>query len=213
MKTKVKLQTFADAFGMGAVQRAIRDRRGVAAVEFAFIAPILFILYFLTMETSQAIDVNKKVGRVASMVADLVTQQQALKKTETDAILDIGASILYPYGRSQPSIEITGIDISDEATPKVTVAWSRKLTSGSKSAGTAVGSVTTVPEKLKIRGTFLVRVTASLGYTPVLAWSDSQKSGLAQHNIRVWLEDIAMGETYFLRPRMSASVTCSDCNS
>ncbi len=189
------------------------DRRGVAAVEFAFIAPILFILYFLTMETSQAIDVNKKVGRVASMVADLVTQQQTLKKTEANAILAIGQSILYPYGRSTPGIEITGIDISDEATPKVTVAWSRKMVAGSTSAGAGIGTVTTVPDKLKIRGTFLVRVTASLGYKPVLAWTASQKAGLAQNNIRVWLNDISMGETYYLRPRMSTTVTCGDCNS
>lgn len=189
------------------------DHKGVAAVEFAFIAPILFILYFLTMETSQAIDVNKKVGRVASMVADLVTQQQTLSKTETDAILDIGSSILYPYGRSSPTIEITGIEISDETTPKVTVAWSRKSVAGTTSAGDSIGSTTTVPDKLKIGGTFLVRVTTSLGYKPVLTWTSSEKSTLENNGIRVWLDDISMGETYYLRPRMSSTVTCSDCNS
>ena len=54
------------------VARLISDKRGVAAVEFAFIAPLLLCMYFVTMEVGQAIETNKKVGRVGSMVADLI---------------------------------------------------------------------------------------------------------------------------------------------
>ena len=39
------------------------DRRGVAALEFALIAPLLLSMYFVTMEVAQAIESNKKVGR------------------------------------------------------------------------------------------------------------------------------------------------------
>ncbi|MEQ9246158.1 MAG: pilus assembly protein, partial [Nitratireductor sp.] len=49
-----------------------RNRRGVAAIEFAIIAPILFAMYFLTLEFGQAIDVNKKVSRAANMAGDLI---------------------------------------------------------------------------------------------------------------------------------------------
>ena len=56
------------------------DRRGVAAVEFALIAPLLLSMYFVTMEVSQGIEANKKVGRVGSIVADLVTQQQRSRR-------------------------------------------------------------------------------------------------------------------------------------
>ena len=56
------------------------DRRGIAAVEFALIMPILLIMYFLTMEASQAIETSKKVSRIGSMVADLVTQQTSVVK-------------------------------------------------------------------------------------------------------------------------------------
>jgi Flp pilus assembly protein TadG len=108
---------------------------------------------------------------------------------------------------------MTGIEITTDSTPKVLVAWSRKLSSGSTSAGDAVGTVTTVPDKLKIAGTFLVRVEADLGYKPVLTWSADQQASLSKHNIRVWLNDIDMGEIYYLRPRLSSSIDCSDCNS
>lgn len=197
----------------GPFSRLLSDKKGVAAIEFAIIAPILFILYFLTMETSQAIDVNKRVSRIASEAADLATQQQSLTKSQVDAILEIGESVIQPYNRSEPTITMTGIQITDDATPQVLVAWSRKLQAGATSVGDAVGTTTTVPDKLKIGGTFLVRVEADLAYKPVLTWTAGQKASLGSHNIRVWLNDISMGETYYLRPRLSSSIDCADCNS
>ena len=130
------------------IARAAADRRGVAAIEFALVAPLLLCMYFVTMEVSQAIETNKKVSRVGSMVADLVTQQQTTTKAELDAIMEIGQSLLTPYYRSKPTIIITAIEITDEATPKVKVFWSRKLVNGVTSAGLAKGTITTVPAAL-----------------------------------------------------------------
>jgi len=190
------------------VGRALADRRGVAAVEFAFVVPLLLSMYFVTMEVSQGIETNKKVSRIASMVADLVTQQQTVTKSELDAMMRIGESLLQPYNRSQPKIVITAIEITDETTPKVKVAWSRKLVNGTASADAAKGTSTTVPTALNTRGSFLVRVESFLEYTPVITWAaaDKQPLGLAGA-----FDNISMKETYYLRPRMSAQVTCSDC--
>jgi len=110
--------------------RFCRDRSGIAAIEFAFIVPVLLIMYFITMEASQAIETSKKVSRIGSMVADLVTQQQSVLSTDLDAIMAIGNSTLQPYNRSTPKIIITAIQISTDPTPKVQVVWSRKLVSG-----------------------------------------------------------------------------------
>ncbi len=191
-----------------AIARLRRDRRGVAAVEFAFIAPVLLSLYFVTMEVSQAIEVNKKVGRVGSMVADLLTQQQATAKSEVEAVLRIGESILQPYNRSTPKITVTAIQITDENTPKVQVAWSRKLVGAVFSVGEAKNATTSVPDSLKIRNTFLIRVESELAYKPVITWSAEGKQVLG---LAAAFDGIAMKETYYLRPRMSATVPCADC--
>lgn len=185
-----------------------RDNKGIAAIEFAFIAPILITLYFMTMEIAQGIETNKKIGRIASMVGDLVTQQQIITKSELDAILDLGESVIQPYTRSVPKIEITAIEITDETTPKVKVVWSRKLVAGSKSAGAAAGSITTVPEKLKIKGTFLVRVESDLDYKPMIVWTAAAKTELGLGGT---FDALAMEESYHLRPRMSPTIACSDC--
>ncbi len=184
------------------------DRRGVAALEFALIVPLLMTMYFVTMEVSQAIEVNKKVSRVGDMIADLITQQQATSKSEVEAIMRIGEATLQPYNRSQPSITVTAIQITDEATPKVQVAWSRKLVAGVFSNGEVAGSTTTVPAALKIKGSFLVRAESSLSYEPVITWAASSKPALG---LAAAFDGISMKETYYLRPRMSTSIPCSDC--
>jgi Flp pilus assembly protein TadG len=195
----------------GTWRRTIRfwsDRRGVAAVEFAFIVPVLLIMYFMTMEASQAIETSKKVSRIGSMVADLITQQPTIVKADLDAIMQIGTSTLQPYNRSTPNITITAITITTDATPKVLVAWSRKVVNGVASVGAAAGSATTVPATLKVAGTFLVRVESNLGYKPIITWSASNEKTLGLTSA---FDTITMDETYYLRPRRSLAITCADC--
>ena len=184
------------------------DRRGVAAIEFAFIVPLLLIMYFVTMEASQAIETSKKVSRIGSMVADLVTQQNTITKADLDAIMKIGTSTLKPYNRSTPKIVITAIEVTTATTPKVQVVWSRKLVNGATSVDAAKTSTTTVPTSLKVAGTFLIRVESDLAYVPIIAWSaDSQERiGLTSA-----FSHISMSETYYLRPRRSTTIPCGDC--
>jgi len=192
-----------------AMRRLRADRRGVAAVEFALLVPLLLSLYFVTMEVSQAVETSKKVSRVASMTADLVTQQSSITQAEVKAVMDIGESLLQPYNRSLPGIMVTAIQMSNEATPKATVAWSRQLKDGAHSAGIAKGTVLNdVPAKLRVAGTFLVRVESTLEYRPVITWSADGKTMLG---LTAAFDKINMGDTYYLRPRMSDNVPCADC--
>lgn len=188
--------------------RFCRDSRGIAAIEFALIVPVLLIMYFMTMEASQAIETSKKVSRIGSMVADLVAQQQSVLAAQLDAIMQIGNSTLQPYNRSTPKIVITAIQVTDETTPQVQVLWSRKMVNGAFSADAAKTSITTIPDTLKIKGTFLVRVQSSLTYEPVITWS---ADGAKRLGLSTAFAKIPMGETYYLRARRSSTITCSNC--
>lgn len=186
-----------------------RDRRGVAAVEFAFLAPILLVMYFVTMEASQAIEVNKKVSRLGSMVADLVAQAGGtVTKSDIQGIMDIGQTTLLPYARSKPTITVTGLQISTDATPKARVAWSRKLENGTFGSGITTGTEIAIPPALAIAGTFLVKVDSNLGYKPLIVWATGGQQALGLTDA---LNNIAMGESYLLRPRTVARLDCSDC--
>jgi Flp pilus assembly protein TadG len=186
----------------------VRDERGVAAIEFALVAPILFILYFMTMEVSQAIETNKKIGRISSMVGDLVAQQN-LSRSDLDGILDIGAAIIQPYGRSQPTIVVEHIRIEDKPNPtKAFITWSRQLEGSTKKPGASENTETMVPEELMERGRHLVRVTTRLNYRPVITWTAEQKTALGLASA---FDNIAMSELSYLRPRNGSKIDCTGC--
>lgn len=183
------------------------SRKGMAAVEFALIAPILLTLYFVTMEVSQGMDANKKVSRVGSMVADLVAQQgREVYRQDLDAIMRIGEAILTPYARSSLEIIITGIEIDKDS--KVKVKWSRKMQDGAFSRDQIKGTLTTVTDDLKIPETFLLRVTARLDYRPLITWTADQRASMGLFG---GFDNIPMAEAYDLRPRMTSDMNCSDC--
>jgi len=190
--------------------RLFADRRGVAAVEFALVVPVLIVLFFLTIEFWQAIDANRKVSRIASQVGDLVTQAETTTTDDLDAIMKIGSAILQPYKRSEPTITVTAIQITTEQAPRAIVVWSRRLENGGYGRGEPPGTIVTpqVPPSLIVPGAFLVHSEAELPYHPMLAWSESQKRRLG---LTAAFDTLDMGENYYLRPRRSDFIPCSDC--
>jgi Flp pilus assembly protein TadG len=188
--------------------RLIPDRRGVAAVEFALIAPLLLSMYFVTVEVALGIEANRKVGRVGSMVADLITQNSEVTPSQLDAIMKIGESIMQPYNRSTPTIVMTAIEITPDPASRVEVAWSRKMGDNVNCEDAAAGTLTTVPPTLNIPGSFLIRVESCLKYKPLIIWSKEAKPALG---LMAAFDNLDMKETYYLRPRISPTVKCETC--
>lgn len=179
------------------------DERGAAAVEFAFIMPIMLTLYLGSMEASQGFDVNKRVGRAANMVADMITQQSLVNTSELVAISDIGESILLPYRRTSPAIEMVGIRITNDNPPRAQVEWSLKRANGTNSRPYGQGTAIEVPTRLKKAGTFLIKAQVDLKYEPVTTWSLRQSGNTSG--------TLNMSRELFLRPRLVGVVECSDC--
>lgn len=187
-----------------------KDRSGVAAIEFAFVVPVLLCMYLITMEASQGIEVNRKVSRTGSSVADLITQQSSIQKSEVIAILKIGEAIIQPYNRSKPQLEITAIKLGTESTPVAKVDWSLRLDkNGNAEKVLPKGTVVTDRQldRIRVAGAYYIRVSSNLDYDPVITWSpDGASMGLLSA-----FNDIQMGETFYLRPRISTTIPCSDC--
>lgn len=188
------------------------DRRGVAAVEFAFIVPVLLCMYFVTLEASQGIETNRKVSRIGSTVADLITQQTEVKAPQLVALMQVGAAVIRPYNRSRPIIEITAIQMGTEATPVARVAWSLRLNKTTNLVEKVANKTSIVTDadlnNIRAAGAFYIKVRTTLDYRPVIAWSDET----APVGLLSAFSNIKMGETFYLRPRVnSGAIPCSDC--
>ncbi len=188
--------------------RFARDRRGVAAVEFAIVVPLMLALYFLTMEVSQAIDSSRKVGRIASQIADLVAQQEVTSPGELDAIMKISQPLLQPYTRSEADITVTAIRVTDDNVPTARVVWSRKYADGDYAPALPEGAVVAIPRKLMARGSFLIRSEVDLQYWPILAWS---AEGMEMLGVADTFFPMEMGERYYLQPRQTRAIACAAC--
>jgi len=184
------------------------ERRGVAAIEFAMIAPLLLVMYFVTMEIAPAIDSSKKVGRGASMIADLITQQQSVKKADVEAIMRIGDATLLPYSRTKLKAYVTAIKVDTSSPPKALVVWSRKMIDGAFSVDKTPGTEVTIPTDLKVANSFYIKVETALDYRPMIVWTADQKKTLGLLSA---FDNINMREAYFLRPRVTSEIGCSDC--
>ncbi len=90
--------------------------RGVVAVEFAFIAPILIIFFFGIVEFSRAYMVRSKASTAASSVGDLIAQspKDLLSKDDMEDIFFAGQSLMEPYPTNKKNLNIVVTSVKME---------------------------------------------------------------------------------------------------
>ena len=85
------------------MRRLQANDQGVAAIEFAFIAPLVFTLFVGAVEVSQAFTVDRRVMQVASTTGDLVARADAsITQSEMSDIMAVGSYIMLPYSSTTP---------------------------------------------------------------------------------------------------------------
>jgi Flp pilus assembly protein TadG len=188
--------------GRRLVARFARDRRGLAAVEFAFIVPLMLTLMFGTIEISSAVAVDRKVTLAARTISDLVSQSPQVTSADLKNYFGLGAVIIAPYTVTSATLTQKISAVTIDANGKATVAWSYK---GSVSGGTATvgasdnntGDVVTaqIPAALLVPNTQLIWSVVTYTYSPIVKY--------------VINANIPLSDQCFTRPRQSNTVTYS----
>ena len=156
-----------------------RDRRGVAALEFAIIAPVMLVMFLGTVEFSAGIAVNRKVTMIARTLSDLTSQAavQAVTNSYLQNIFTASILIVKPYSPTPVKGTITEIYINSNQ--KATVQWSKSavvasgattatLTASSRNAGDVV--TPQVPTSLLIKQTYVILSEVTYLYTPAIGY-------------------------------------------
>ena len=117
--------------------RLSKDRRGVAAVEFAFIAPILLALFFGMVELTGAIEIKRKVTAIARTVSDLTSQAGVVTDADLSNFFAASSGIMMPYDTTPISITVSLLYV-DPSSGQVRVEWSKGYNTAAISAGTPV---------------------------------------------------------------------------
>lgn len=146
------------------VRRLARGQRGVAAIEFAFVLPVMLTAYFGIVEIGQGVMADRKVTQLTRALGDLASQSTALS---TDGITDIfnaAKTVMMPYTDSPPSMTITSVVIDGSGNARV--CWSEQ----SNSTALARGATVTLPAALKVPGTSLIMAKASYNFVPAVGY-------------------------------------------
>jgi Flp pilus assembly protein TadG len=164
------------------IRRFGRDRRGVSAVEFAFIAPVMIGLYLGCVEISDGVAVDRKVSLVAGALANLTAScgssnansgscaNNILSATEMNNILAASSAIIAPYNAANLTMTVSCLSV--DANKNVTMKWSTEtLQSGS----------VTIPAALAAAPGTLIYSTVSYAYTPIVGYTITGSLTLSDH--------------------------------
>jgi hypothetical protein len=108
-----------------ALPRAVR---GLAAIEFALIAPVMIFLFFAVVEGSNALSVSRRVSLAVNTLADLASQETQLSTAQADDLFE-GVQQIVAQGAISADIRLVSL-IIDPDTAEVVVHWSRDNSGG-----------------------------------------------------------------------------------
>jgi Flp pilus assembly protein TadG len=168
-----------------------RDTRGVSAIEFALLLPVMVLLLAATVDVSEALTVSRKMRQISSIVADLVAQSSRLSQSEVATILAGSAQVLNPYPGAKLSIVVSVIDV--ESKEKQDVLWSY----GFQAAALAKGTSIAVPNAISVKGVQLVRAEVHYSFTTMFSGYLSTLLGR---------DGYAMSDVMYQRPRVSDTI-------
>jgi Flp pilus assembly pilin Flp len=181
----------------GLLARLRRDTRGVAAVEFGFIVPIMFFLFVGTIEFSQALTVDRRLTLAASSTADLIARapNSGLTPEQVDRDLKIIEQLIAPYEIQRLYVKVMSIIAAGTpGNPSVliyTVDWSRDNNAGTPHPRGE--QYQEIPEGLLVAGESVIVSEATYNYTPLI------------FNYFI-TSAFNMTERFFLKPRNSSCV-------
>jgi Flp pilus assembly protein TadG len=168
------------------ITRFARDKRGLSAIEFAMLLPLMVTLYLGGVEISQGISIDRKVTLIARTVADLTAQASKVTNADMTNILDASTAVMQPYQTGPLKLTVTSVVIDANGIAKV--AWSDSRGGTARS----VGSIVSIPAALVVPNTSLIWGEAAYAYQPTIGY--------------VVTGTLNLSDQMFMRPRLSDQV-------
>jgi len=164
---------------------------GMAAIEMAFVFPMMLIVYFGLVDITNLLSANRRVTIASSTIADLVTQAPGtLNKADLTGFYNAVSPIMDPF----PSSSVQ-IDVADYRKIGTTIT---KIWSNAKNGGCSRTPSTASMTNLMSDGNDIVLARVCILYHPV--------TGKVFGSAPLTLHDEMV-----LRPRQMLTLECTDC--
>jgi Flp pilus assembly protein TadG len=171
--------------------RFARDRRGVAALEFALVVPIVIVVYAAGFEIAEAATVYRKLTDTTVQLANVTAQYTSMTTTDTSSVMSASSQIMSPYSTSPLTIILS--EVTTNAQGAGTITWSQALNTTALAKGASV----TLPSGFQAANSSYILVQTTYAYTPIIG--------------SAFVSNINMSNQIFMLPRQSTSIPCSGC--
>ncbi len=169
------------------LKRLKSDERGVAAVEFAIIAPVAILLYCGFAEVTMALMAERRADHAASVVGDLVAQTQSVSASDVTDIFTVGQAIMKPFPSAALKLRLTSVTADAQGVPRVTWSQGNGLTPFTNGA-----AVAGFPATLLAVGDSVIEADVQYAYTSPLGMTVPSP--------------LTFRESFYLKPRQSTAV-------
>ena len=195
-----------------------RDKKGIAAVEFALILPLMMITYLGVAEVSLVLIADRRIISVARASSDLTAQLSTIADADINAVFDTAGPLMSPFAANTVKIAISSVLFNTNPggsglDPVPMVDWSVTKNGAAKRLCPALtvvnnntaASPTVVPRGVTANGQAVIIADVSYAYTPM--FGARVVPGGA----------ITLKQTTYMRPRYITRIpftglTASQCN-
>ena len=168
-------------------RRFLRDVRGVAAVEFALMAPMLILACFGSFEVFQAAAAYRKLCSTTVELATVTSQYTTMSANDVSNVMNATSQIMTPFATQNLSIVLS--EISTNSLNHATVTWSQAYNGGS---ALTPGASVTLPSSLSQSSTSYILVQTTYAWSPLVTGT---------------IGSIQMTDQIYSLPRQSGSIS------
>ena len=143
------------------LRRFVRDRRGLAALEFALIAPLMVTVLFGSVELTGLLNTNRRAENTSASVADIIARDTEVTNTEMSDLWSASSILMYPDASTPLKMRVSSVQV--QTPTQATVLWSDGYNGY---AARGVGSSVTLPSAMMITGTSVIIAETTYRYTP-----------------------------------------------
>ena len=168
------------------LRRFLRDKRGVSAVEFALMLPLMLTLYIGSVEVGDGYAISFKSTLAARTVTNLASQYISINNSDMSNILGAASTVLTPYPTSSAVVTLSEITTNAQGVGKI--VWSDSLNGTARTAGATI----TLPSTLQTANITILFGEVTYPYIPSMGY--------------VLIGTINIYENFYFYPRMTTTI-------